>query len=384
MQRLPRDLLIAAIAVLVLQADLWLIERTDGAATAVSALVFGASLYWRRTRPLVMAGLASAALVGGAILGGDMTETLTVAATAMLIVFSIGLFLPRRGSVAAVAVFLLATWLDLVIARDPEYSLVSDIAFTSMIIVPGPFLAGRALRDRRARTEELERLTEQLRDEQDLRAQMAVLDERARIAREMHDVVAHSVSLMVVQTGAARSLLDEDPEQSRAALLAVEDAGREALAELRRALGVMRGGGPDSVALAPQPGLAEIGVLVDRAREAGLPVTLDVEGEPRALPGGADLAAYRIVQEALTNSIKHAGPARAAVTLRWSARELALEITDTGRGPNGAVSPDSHGIVGMRERVAVYGGEVETGPADGGGSGFAVRARIPLTAQAPS
>jgi len=377
MSRPQRDVLIATVAAVAVQLELWLGDGGDtGAVTVASALLFAGSLRWRRSRPRLMVAFASLALAGGAALGGQLTEALTVAASGMAVVFSAAAHLPPREGIVAVAAFLLATWVDVAFAPDPGYGLLSDLAFTSIIVVPGPYLAGRALRERRERTEELEQLTQQLRDEQELRAEMAVLDERSRIAREMHDVVAHSVSLMVVQTGAARALLDADPEQSRAAMLAVEDAGRDALAELRRALGVMRGGGPDAVALAPQPGLAELDALVERTREAGLPVTLEVCGETRPLPRGADLAAYRIVQEALTNSLKHAGRASANVALRWLPRELVLEITDTGRGPNGHVPPDSHGLIGMRERVAVYGGSVQTGPAPG--RGFAVRARIPL------
>ena len=382
LHRIPRnDVLIALVAVVALQVDFWFIEGVSGdqTATVVSALVFGGSLLLRRAQPLLMIGLASLALVAGAAAGGTLTETLTLAATAMVVVFSAGLYLPRRESFAAVAVFLLATWADLVLARDAEYSLVSDIAFTSMIIVPGPFLAGRALRDRRKRTDELERLTEQLREERDNRARVAVLDERARIAREMHDVVAHSVSLMVVQTGAARHLLDEDREQSRSALYAVEDAGRQALQELRRALGILRGG-MEPVALTPQPGLGELDALLERTRTSGLPVELTQTGEPQPLAPGVDLTVFRIVQEALTNTLKHAGPATAQVTLDWQPRALTVEISDDGRGPDGRpASPDSHGLVGMRERVAVYGGTVETGARDA--TGFTVRARIPLEPQ---
>ena len=375
MKRASLDLVVAVLAALALQIDLWLIARENDAATAVSAAVFSAALYWRRRNPLLMVATAAGALTLGAVLGGELTESLTAAATGMFIVFSAAANLPSRESTIAVLAFLLATWVDLLVARSAEHSIVSDIAFTSVIVVPGPYLAGRALRDRRRRADELERLTDQLRKERDLRAQMAVLDERARIAREMHDVVAHSVSLMVVQAGAARSLLDEDVAQSRAALLAVERAGRDALAELRRTLGVMRGDAA-SAALAPQPGLAEIDTLIARAREAGLPVTLEVSGEPRELPAGADLAAYRIVQEALTNAVKHAGEASAEISLKWLARELVIEVTDDGRGLTGAASPDSHGLVGMRERVALYAGSVEAGAAPGGG--FSVRARIPF------
>lgn len=378
LRRLPKDPAIALIAAVVLQLDLWLIEGVKGTAavTVVSALLFAVSLAWRRANPMLMVALAFVALVAGAALGGELTETITVAATGMGIVFSAAVHLGRRRSALAVAAFAAATWADLLIARDPDHGVLSDIAFTSLIVVAGPYLTGRALRDRRERTDQLEGLTEQLRADRDLRARMAVLDERARIAREMHDVVAHSVSLMVVQTGAARALLDDDPEQTRAALLAVEDAGRDALGELRRTLGVMRGTGTDAIHLSPQPGLGQLETLVARAREAGLPVSLEVSGTPRPLPAGADLAAYRIVQEALTNAVKHAGAASATVTVGWRDAALELEIRDTGRGANGPAPPDSHGLIGMRERVALYGGSMDAGGAEGGG--FVVRARIPV------
>lgn len=377
-----RDLLVAGLAALVVQLDLWLLEGLGGepAVTVVSAVAFSASLAWRTCAPLVMVAIASFALVAGAAGGGQLTETLTVAAVAMLVVFSAAAHLALRPSLAALAAFLAASWADAVIAHESQYSLLSDIAFTTLIVIAGPHLAGRALRDRREHAEQLERMTRRLAEQQELRAELAVTAERSRIAREMHDVVAHSVSLMVVQTGAARALLDDDPEQTRSALLAAEQAGREALAELRRALGVMRGNengaGTEEADLTPQPGLGDLDTLVARARQAGLDVSVAVRGRPRPLPGGADLAAYRVVQEALTNAIKHAAAPSASVLVEWRRDDLALAITDTGRGPNGEPSPDSFGLVGMRERIALYGGSVETGAADGGG--FAVRARIPL------
>jgi signal transduction histidine kinase len=212
--------------------------------------------------------------------------------------------------------------------------------------------------------------------ERELRAREAVADERARIARELHDVVAHDVSVMVVQAqGAARVLEGEQP-QVRQALAAIEATGREAVDEMRRLLGVLRRS-DDELAVAPQPSLGQLEALVAGVRDAGLPVELEVVGEPRTLPPGVDLSAYRIVQEALTNALKHAGPARARVVVRYEADAVALEVSDDGPGVAEAVGT-GHGLVGMRERVALYGGDLEAGESREGG--WALRARLPLGA----
>jgi signal transduction histidine kinase len=206
----------------------------------------------------------------------------------------------------------------------------------------------------------------------------AVAEERQRIARELHDVIAHSVSVMTVQTGAVRRLLQPEQEKERKALETVEATGREALTEMRRLVGLLReqGAMPE---FSPQPGLATIESLLDGVRAAGLPVDLEVEGEPRDLPPGVDLAAYRVVQEALTNALKYAGPAHAWVAVGWGDDELSLEISNDGLG-NGDGDGGGHGLTGMNERVSLYGGEIETGERDGGG--YVVRARLPLEAAA--
>ncbi|HEV3463585.1 MAG TPA: histidine kinase, partial [Actinomycetota bacterium] len=251
-----------------------------------------------------------------------------------------------------------------------------------------------------ARTVELER-------EREERAKLAVAEERARIARELHDVVAHSVSVMVVQAGAARRTLATSPGQATTALGQIESTGRQALVEMRRLLGLLRDGDGDgedgevAAALTPQPSLAHLESLAAAAREAGLPVEIVVEGEPRPLPAGVDLSAYRIVQEALTNSLKHTGPARASVRLCYGREALEVQVLDDGPGPGAApgggglavvtlgpegVLPVSgarpttgggHGLIGMRERVALFGGTLEAGPRPGGG--YRVAARLPLS-----
>ena len=249
----------------------------------------------------------------------------------------------------------------------------------------------------------LEALNAQLAEEQELRSRWAVAAERSRIARELHDVVAHSVSVMVVQAGAARRTLAASPGQAATALGQIESTGRQALVELRRLLGLLRdddGQATDAV-LAPQPSLANLESLAAAAREAGLPVEVTVEGEPRPLPAGVDLSAYRIVQEALTNSLKHAGPARARVRVCYGREALEVQVTDDGLGGRSAarageglvvvtVGPDGelqlpgrrdgggHGLIGMRERVALFGGALEAGADPGGG--YRVAARLPLDA----
>jgi signal transduction histidine kinase len=220
-------------------------------------------------------------------------------------------------------------------------------------------------RERRARVAERER---------DVAAREAVVEERARIARELHDAIAHNVSMMVVQAGAERRVLDGTRGSTREVLETIESIGRGALTEMRRLVGVLRSDTTDE--LAPQPGLGDLPTLVTQVREAGLPVELRIEGEARELPVGIELSAYRIVQEALTNALKHAGRARASVRVRYGADSLELEIVDDGGGAPASVDGGGHGLAGMRERVALYGGRLDAGRRPSGG--FAVRVLLPI------
>jgi signal transduction histidine kinase len=203
-----------------------------------------------------------------------------------------------------------------------------------------------------------------------------VAEERARIAREMHDVVAHNLSVMVVQASAARRMVDRSPERAREALASVEQTGREALAEMRRML-AMLGTPEEELALAPQPSLDEIDALIERARQAGLDVDLEVQGERRRVHSSLDLSCFRIVQEALENTLKHAGATHAHVCLRYGRDCVEVDVTDDGRSAEAAEAGNNgHGLVGMRERVAMHGGRLETGHRPDGG--FEVRATLPL------
>ncbi|TMR93477.1 sensor histidine kinase [Nonomuraea basaltis] len=250
----------------------------------------------------------------------------------------------------------------------------SDHVVVAVVLV-AVWGAGRSLRLRRAYLEELRDRANRLERAHAADTRAARAEERSRIARELHDVVAHHVSVMIVQASAARRVLASDPELAGEALSAIEHTGRMAMTEMRNIVGVLR---TDARAeLGPQPGLQDLPALVEQMREAGLPTRLLVEGESRPLPAGVDLAAYRLIQEGLTNSLRHAGVgAEAVVTVRHKPRELDVRVEDDGAGGSGLSKRSGHGLVGIRERVALYGGILSIGPLAGGG--FEVRARFPL------
>jgi signal transduction histidine kinase len=239
------------------------------------------------------------------------------------------------------------------------------------------FLVGRAVHGRRVTARALEERAVAAESNQRALAEQAVADERRRIARELHDVVAHNVSVMGVLATGARRVLRADPDSADEALTTIEETSRSAMRELRRMLGVLRTEAEPAAELAPQPGIAGLEALADQVREAGLPTTLRVDGKPSTLEPGVALTVYRIVQEALTNALKHAGPATAQVRLSFGVYWLIVEVFDTGRGPApGSEHGAGHGVVGMRERVALYGGTLRVGPRPGGG--FRVYAKIPV------
>jgi len=265
----------------------------------------------------------------------------------------------------------------IVVYNDPNHA-PGDFIFTPVLFAIA-WLAGFALRERAAQAEAAEVRAIHAEREREAAARVAVAEERARIARELHDIVAHAVSVMVLQVGAVRHKLPQTLEEDRDALRGVEQAGRTALAEMRRLLGAMRHDSeePD---LAPQPGLDSLDILLDKVRRAGLPVRLHLDGDPFPLPRALDLSAYRIVQEGLTNALKHARASHADVTVRYGPDELQIEVRDDGEGgstDNGV----GHGLVGIRERVKIYGGEMTAGTATGGG--FILRTRLPLSDYRP-
>jgi len=259
-----------------------------------------------------------------------------------------------------------------IVYNDPNHA-PGDLVFSPILFAIAWFV-GFALRERVAQAEAAEARAEQAERERETAARIAVAEERARIARELHDVVAHSVSVMVLQVGAVRHKLPAELVEDKEALGHVERTGRAALAEMRRLLGAMRSE-DDGVELAPQPGLDALDSLLGQVARAGLPVELHVEGDTFALPRAIDLSAYRIVQEGLTNALKHAQASRADVTLRYAPEELGIEVRDDGRG-SATSDGRGHGLVGVRERVKIYGGEMAAASDPEGG--FVLTARLPI------
>jgi signal transduction histidine kinase len=295
------------------------------------------------------------------------------AASAVVAGFAAAYLLGNLGNaaLARVGLAIVIGGAGIVLIDDPNRQ-VGELIFTPLLFVLGWF-AGFAMRERADQTEAAEVRAAHAERERETAARLAVAEERIRIARELHDIVAHSVSVMVLQVGAVRHRLDGRAEDTEA-LKSVEQTGRTALAEMRRLLGAMRRE-DDDLALAPQPALANLGVLIEQVSGAGLPVQLQVDGAPYPLPDALDVSAYRIVQEGLTNALKHSGASQADVTVRYASDELQLEVRDNGKG----ASPDGHhghGLVGVRERVKIYGGEMTTETASG--VGFVLRTRLPL------
>jgi signal transduction histidine kinase len=365
------DALVVGLAI-VSEIEIWVTSVPGPKVVLVPAvLLWTLPLLWRRRFPFAAPAFAFAVQALAAFAGDEVGSALTSFAAYLLTFWAVGAGNGRHQALAGAAI----GFASIAVVADQDVRVDSgDMA--SVIVSGGALtLIAYALQRRAGRESSLEEQAARLEQEREERAQVAVGEERRRIARELHDVIAHSVTLMTVQAGAARLLLAEDPERAREPVLSVEETGRHALAELRRLLGILR---PEQseASLVPQPGLARIDDLLTRTRRGGLPVELAVAGEPRALPPGVDLTAYRIVQEALTNAHKHAGPARAHVFLRYGIEALELEVTDDGQvAPNGGDGV-GHGLVGMRERVALYDGTFEAGPSAEGG--YVVRARLPV------
>ena len=315
-------------------------QHVDGSRPILSAttLATTAAIAVRRSRPVGVAlVVAAATAIQG--LSTTPTEGLTGVVALLLAAYAAAAYAERGSALAGLVALLLGV---AAVSKD-----AADWVFAA-VLACATWLAGAAVRRRAA---------------------LARTNERAHIARDLHDIVSHRVTAMVVQAQAAAALVDADPAGARRSLAAIDESGRQALAELRDLLGVLRGS--DALDRTPRPGLADLTRLVDDARTAGLPVHLRVEGEPFAVEPGLGLAAYRIAQEALTNVVRHAGAARTEVVLRYGDRELEVRVTDAGPG-------SGHGLLGMRERAAVYGGSVEAGAT---GEGFTVRASLPVRAR---
>jgi signal transduction histidine kinase len=347
------------------------------AALAVLAVFIGMPLAWRRRAPVaVLTAVLGGILASGWLLAAERAAPpagqgpLTPFLALLLAGFSFGAYTGQRRRILA-GCAVMAAGLGIRVIQGAVSGQGTD--WGTWVAVGLFWVMGLLFRQRLLRVAELQAHADRLQAEHAEKARWAVVEERSRIARELHDVIAHSVSVMVVQAGAARHTLDAADTGTREALQAIEAAGREALAELRRLLGILRRP-DDEPALAPVPGLARVGALIAQMREAGLPTQLDIEGEPTEIAPGIDLTAYRIIQEALTNSLRHAGPAHARVRIRYRPHELDLEITDDGKAAAASGNGSGNGLAGMRERAALYGGTLDAGRGD---HGFTVRARLP-------
>jgi signal transduction histidine kinase len=337
-------------------------EHRDVAGVGL-ALLQTVPLLWRRSHPFAVLALVTA----GAVASGIAYEQIIPLAPAVA-TYTVAAHETRRRSALAAAAALVP--LAVAAVRAPDY--------VSLVFVAAAWVVGDNLRTRRAYLHELEEKTERLEGEREANIQRAAAEEQARISRELHDVIAHNVSVMTIQAAAARDVFEADPSRAREALGSIESTGRAALTELRRLLSAVRDGGPPE--LAPQPGLGAVGELVSQVRRSGLDVELSLEGDRPALPAALDLSAYRIVQEALTNTLKHASARRAWLEIRYGQSEVDVTVRDDGVGgpANGADSGGGRGLVGMRERVELFGGQLEAGPQAGGG--YAVSARLPIGA----
>lgn len=338
---------------------------------AVCGLLITVPLSWRRTAPVLVALLVFAGATALAFLQSADLPIGVIVAT-LVASYSLGGYVGGRWSWVTLAVVLGA----ITVANVPHNDAgVAGVILTPTVFVLVPWAGGRLVARLRNERGALRRLTYQLEREQLEVAQASVLQERARIARELHDIVAHSISVMVVQAGAAEQFVDPT-SRGRAPLEAIRTTGQEALVEMRRLVGILRTDDRAQLSLAPQPGLGSLDALVDAARSSGLEVTIDVRGEPEPLSPGMDVAAYRLVQESFSNIRKHARARSAAVTLRYEPACLWIAVTDDGIGGRPGPTVDGHGLIGMRERVGLYGGRLSCGPRPEGG--WQVLAQLPM------
>ncbi|MGZ4304370.1 MAG: sensor histidine kinase [Solirubrobacteraceae bacterium] len=351
-------------------------HKQVGVVAIAGLVVLMGSVAWRRIDSVLTTALAVSGLIVFEIASHYNGDGSFEVAALALNFYTLGRRPWRRARIVLLAYGMVGA---AVVTYVPTHGTVGGMLGGWALAGLLPYLAGRTLARRSALAAELRAASARLRDEQELRARRAAAEERNRMARELHDVIAHCVSVMVVQTGAARRVAAADVQSAREALRVVESSGREALVELRRIVGVLRRGRDELPDLAA-PGLAQLDALAERSRGAGLPVDLTVEGELAALSPELDLVAYRVVQEALTNAIKHAGPARASVSVAVGKRGLELVVSDNGRASapeQASVNGSGHGLVGMAERVKQYGGELQAGARQDGG--FEVSARMPLS-----
>ena len=358
-------LVLALVGHLASSGDSGTVYRDADALSVALTLLVAVPYYFRRHAPLAVLLLSE---IGVVLL--TVREYKTAAAPSILLVgtYTVAAWAPRRDRlVGAVA---LGLGLTIVAVVGIPGSSNVDAAFNFAIFIAA-YLFGSTMRNRRLYSEQLEQRAAELENDREEEARRAVAEERLHIAQELHDVVAHSMGVIAVQAGVGAHVIDTDPAEAKKSLEAISHTSRSTLAEIRRMLGVLRD--DSGASYTPAPGLADLDRLVHDIGNAGLEVDVKRDGQRTDLPPGVDFTAYRIVQEALTNVLKHAGPARATVTIGYEPGVLRLDVVDDGRGVNGRAVAGGHGLLGMRERVGVYGGSFEAGPRTGGGFGVSVR-----------
>ena len=381
---LPRvlpDLLAALFVAALIEVDVWRRSGVLGThiagprwLTAALPLLLAVPLLWRRRFPLVGWALILAGVVAQALASGDSFEGLYLLVPLGLGSYALAAFSARRRALVGlglfIAVYSIYALEDHNIRRGGQQAWSG--AFIGLLVL-AVWLAGVFVSSRREAAVLMAEAAAVRRA-----AEAAVAEERLRIARELHDIISHTVSVIGLQAGAAERMLDRDPERARQPLQSIQERARESVLELRRLFGILREG-EERAELTPQPRLAQLGLLLEQVRAAGLEVELHVEGAPQPLPPGVELSAYRIVQEALTNVLKHARASRAEVLLRYGIRALELEVTDNGSGV--PANGNGHGLIGMRERAVLYGGTLTAGSQPNGG--FVVSAQLPREGTAP-
>ncbi|MBO3748822.1 sensor histidine kinase [Streptosporangiaceae bacterium NEAU-GS5] len=372
----PRDVLLAVGIAGLSQAEVWTGAIAGGPRwlVAVTGLVMGVALVWRRRFPMGTLVIVFAGEIGQAALG--VSSNAGFAAFFALVVAVCSAAYHARHPMVVLPVAIGLVWVGVLIENGPS---PGDLVYAS-VFVGGVWLAGHALSIRQVRSQLFEQRAVQAEREAAWQAAVAVDQERARIARELHDVVANSMSAMALHVGGIRRLLRPEQQTEREALLVAERTGRQALTELHRLLGLLREGG-QAEPHTPLPRLADAGDLLEPARMGGLSAELRVEGTPQPLPPGIDLSAYRILQEAITNVVKHADATRLDCVIRYDHQTLRLDVVNDGRPPraDAAAPAGGHGLIGMRERVALYGGTLEAGPRPE--CGYRVTAVLPLDGQ---
>ncbi len=345
-------------------------------AALLAAAAYTLPLALRRSLPLVAGGIVLAMQVLLATVAPDGSQA-TIVPAALLALYSVGRYLPPRVADGALAAWVVALTTVVALSASPGDAAVGEAVFAGLLIVV-PWAIGRALRSHAVHVDTLTREAEDLRRERDQRARDAVVAERARLARELHDVVTHAISVVAVQTQAVRLRLEPSQEREAEDLRGVESAARDAMGELRRLLGVLRKDG-EAPPLEPQPGLAQLPRLIERVQAAGAEVEVSVEGPPVLLSPGVDLTAYRVLQEGVTNALRHAPGAPIAISVRYGT-DLGLQVANGGTTRAPASDGAGVGLTGMRERVALYGGTLQA--ADRRGGGFLLDVALPLTGHA--